>query len=124
MKNSYIKMNADLGNYRSIEICARAQTKEICCGPTLAFLEYGENQIGLASGLDLILYGAKDSWAKLVALSEKITIDEALDPLMPDIYRVAYDEKEWEQDLLQISSEKITEYTGLRKKIDPCISLP
>lgn len=123
MKNSYIKMNADLSNYRSIETCARAQTKEICCGLSLAFLGYNENSIGLASGIDLFLHSDADSWNKIRALSKKITLEESLNPLMPDIYRISYDEKEWEPDLLQLTNEDITRHTGLRNKIDPCISL-
>lgn len=122
MKNNYIKMNVDLENYRSIEICARAQTKELCDGPTIAYLGYnGEQQLTLASGLDLILYQDKNSWKTLIDLAKNITLEEALNPLLPEIYKISYDQKEWEENLTSITEKEITNLTGLNKKIKPCI---
>ncbi len=123
MKNAYIKMNVDLGNYRSIEVCARAQTKEICDGLTLAFLGYNKGRVALASGLDLILYGTDDTWGRLVTLSKTMTIEEALNPLMPEIYRISYDEKEWEKDLLAVTEQNINQLTGLDRKVKPCVEI-
>ncbi|MEK7673071.1 MAG: hypothetical protein AAB373_04260 [Patescibacteria group bacterium] len=125
MKNAYIKMNAELGNYRSIEICARAQTKEICDGPSMAFLGHSkENEPILASGLDLALYGDKDSWKKLIKVTKKLTLAESLNPLMPEIYRISYDEKDWDQDLITIKEKEIAELLGLAQKITPCVTIP
>lgn len=123
MKNAYIKMNVELENYRSIEVCARAQTKEICCGLSVAFLGYDGGRVGLATGIDLILHGKTDTWDKIVELSKQVQLEEGLDPLLPDIYRVSYEEKEWEEDLITINGEDINRFTGLDKKIKPCIYL-
>ncbi len=123
MKNAYIKMNVDLGNYRSIEVCARAQTKEICCGLTLTFLGYGEGRLALATGIDLILYGEENSWQRLLEVSKQTGLEEALNPLLPDIYRVSYDESEWEPDLLALTDKEINKFTGLDKKISPCMDM-
>ncbi len=122
MKNSYIKMNVDLENYRSIEICARAQTKEICDGLTVAYVGYnGDKQMILASGLDLILYQNKDSWKTLMNLINNITIEKALEPLLPEIYKITYDQKEWDEKLTNITDKDITNLNGLNQKIEPCI---
>ncbi len=122
MKNSYIKMNVDLGNYRSIEICARAQTREICDGLSIAFMGYnGGNKTTLATGLDLILYGQEDSWSKLMDVCTNMTVDEAINPQMPEIYHISYDKTEWEADLVNITEKQINELTGLDTKITPCI---
>lgn len=122
MKNNYIKMNADLGNYRSIEICARAQTREMNDGLSVAFMEYGDNkELMLASGLDLILYGDKDSWSAIMEIMKNITLEEAFNPTLPEIYRITYDKKEWEEDLLSINDKDISNLTELNKKIKPCI---
>lgn len=123
MKNSYIKMNVDLGNYRSIEVSARAQTKEIC-ELTFAFQRYNGGRVAMASGLDLILYGEKDTYDNLVAMSKKMTLEDALNPLMPEIYRMSYDEKEWEPDLLEITEKTINQMTGLDKNVIPCLTIP
>jgi len=123
MKNAYIKMNVDLGNYRSVEICARAQTKEMCDGPTVAFLGHDKDKMTLATGLDLILHGNKDSWSTYVDVCKKTTVGEALNPLMPEIYRISYDKAEWREDLLSITEKDINQLTGLDHKIVPCVTI-
>ncbi len=123
MKNAYIKMNVDLGNYRSIEVCSRAQTKEICDGMSLAFLGYDGGRSALAYGLDLILYDRPDSWDKIVSLSKHMTLGEAIDPLMPEIYKISYDQTEWEQDLVDLTEKDIMHMKGLDAKIEPCVEI-
>lgn len=123
MKNSYIRMNVDLENYRSIEVCARAQTKEMCDGLTFAFLKDPQNGLALATGVDLILYGNKASWKDLISVAKNITFDEALSPLMPEIYRISYDESEWEPDLLTVQEKDINKMLNLEAKIKPCVTL-
>ena len=120
MKNAYIKMNADLGNYRSIEVCARAQTKEMCDGLTIAFLQDQSGKLTLATGLDLILYGNERTWVDFIDICKKITLDEAFNPLIPEIYKISYADSELEQDLLSITDRDIIQMTGLDKKILPC----
>lgn len=121
MKNAYIKMNVELGNYRSIEVCARAQTKELCDGLTLAFLGYDKGRVALASGIDLILYGQEDSYQRLEDLCKTMTLEEGLNPLMPEIYRISYDEKEWQPELLAVTEKDVNELTGLDQKVKPCV---
>ncbi len=123
MKNNYIKMNADLGNYRSIEICARAQTREMNDGLSVAFMEYGNEtkELTLASGLDLILYGNKNSWSAIMDIMKNITLEEAFNPVLPEIYPITYDKKEWEPDLISITEKDVSNLTELNKKIKPCI---
>ena len=120
MKNGYIKMNVDLENYRSIEVCARAQTKEICDGLAAAFLGFNNNQTTLASGLDLCLYHDDKSWPTILQLIRNITLDEALSPLMPEIYRISYQQNEWKENLLAVTSKGIIDLIGVDKKITPC----
>ncbi len=124
MKNAYIKMNVDLGNYRSIEVCARAQTKELSDGLTFSFLEYqnGKDTMALASGLDLILYGHHQSWETLRTICKKMTLEEAINPLIPEIYRITYDEAEWEPDLITITEKDANKIAGL-DHLPACISL-
>lgn len=124
LKNNYIKMNADLGNYRSIEVCARAQTKELVDGLSIAFLGAPENPFTLATGIDLILYGHKEGWNNLMHVTKSLSFEEAFNPLLPEIYRISYDKKEWEEDLLQITHKDISELEGMDKKIKPCAIIP
>lgn len=123
MKNAYIKMNVDLGNYRSIEMCARAQTKEICDGPTVAFLGYNGDKMTLATGLDLILRGNKDSWSTFVEMCKKTTLEQALSPLMPEMYRITFEKPEWDERLLSISEKDINTLMGMDSTMRPCVHL-
>lgn len=121
MKNAYIKMNADLGNYRSIEMCARAQTKELC-EFTTAFLQTPEGTIP-ATGLDLILHGDENTWDFFVDESKQITLGEAFSPLYPEFYRIIYAEGQRDADLMDITDKDITQMAGLEQKIRPCAIL-
>ncbi|MFA6918132.1 MAG: hypothetical protein WC285_04880 [Candidatus Gracilibacteria bacterium] len=120
LKNNYIKMNADLGNYRSVETCARAQTKELVDGLSIAFLGASNSPLTLATGIDLILYGRKDGWNNLMHVVKTLSFDEAFSPLLPDIYRISYDKKEWEDDLLTVTENDINKLEGIDKKVKPC----
>lgn len=123
MKNNYIKMQVDRSNYRSIEVCARAQTKEMNDGFTLAFLEGQDKKMYAAMGLDFILYGNDQTWSHLVETIKTITVEEAFNPLLPELYRVIYNEAERTPEQSAITDEQIMELTGLNKKIIPCAKL-
>ncbi len=123
MKNAYIRMNVDFGNYRSIECCARAQTKEICDGLTIAFVKH-KGQTALANGLDLLLYDHKDSWQDLVTLSKSLSLQEAINPLLPEIYKISYNDSELDPELLALTDTEINQQTGLHRKIRPCVEIP
>lgn len=123
MKNNYIKMQVDRSNYRSIEVCARAQTKEMNDGFTLAFIKAQDNQLYAAVGLDFILYGNDETWPNLVKTIKNITVAEAFDPLLPELYRVIYNEKDRVPNLTAITDAQIMEVTGVGKKIVSCVTL-
>ena len=123
MKNAYIKMQVDLGNYRSIEVCARAQTKEMGGDYTIAFLGGPNGEMVPATGMDLILYGNKDTFKILTEESKQITLEEGVNPLMPEFYRIVYPESERDPELLGITAEDITRLTGLDQKIKACAEI-
>ncbi len=123
MKNAYIKMQVDLGEYENIEVCARAQTKELGGDISIAFLAQPDGKLIPATGVDLIVYGSQQTWQVLVEQSKLIGIGEALNPLMPDFYRIIYSKADREQELSSVTAEEITRITGLDKKIKACAQL-
>jgi hypothetical protein len=122
MKNAYIKMQVDRGNYKSIEVCARAQTKETVDG-IFAFLETANKSLVQATGLDLILYGDEHRWEHLLAELQTMTVEDALNPGMADFYRFMYVGVDADPSLLQITSEQISQLTGQEKRIRPFIRI-
>lgn len=123
MKNAYIKMQVDLGNYRSIEVCSRSQTKEMGGDYTIAFLGGPNGEMIPATGLDLILYGDEKTWQSMMDESKQITLEEGVNPLMPEFYRIIYGENEREADLMSVTAEDITKLTKLDQKIKACATL-
>jgi len=123
MKNAYIKMQADRGNYRSIEVCARSQTKEMGGDFTLAFMAGPNRELVPSTGLDLILYGTDETWPRLVEQSKIITLEEGIFTLMPEFYRILYLETERDPDLLGVSAEDITKLLKLDQKVKACTTI-
>lgn len=123
MKNAYIKMQVDLGNYRSIEVCARAQTKEMGGDFTIAFLGGPKGEMVPATGLDLILYGNEQTWSCLIEESKLITLQDGVSALMPEFYRILYTEPEREAELMAVTPDDIAKLIHLDEKIKPCVEI-
>ncbi|MBN1494996.1 hypothetical protein JW911_04665 [Candidatus Peregrinibacteria bacterium] len=123
MKNGYIKMMTDRGNYRSIEVCARAQTKELIGDLHLAFLDTSDGKMLQANGLDIILYGDENTWPAIFESAKQITLKEALSVSMPENYKIVYPETERDSCLAAITPEQITKMLHLDKKIKACIHI-
>lgn len=122
MKDAYVKMQAELQNYKAIEACVRVQTKEYN-EFTIAFSHNPGDKMSLATGIDLYLYGKENLWSQISKMANNITFSEALNPLMPEFYTVMYPAKDREENLFAISSDQIIKFTGLDKKISPCIEI-
>jgi len=118
-----LKLLVDLGEADEAKALEKVQTKELGEDLTIAFLEHGERKIALATGLDLVIYGKPDAWKILKNQARNITIAEALDPMMPEFYRVMYGTKERDEQLMAITAEQILKHTGLSQKIEACAIL-
>ncbi len=123
MKNAYIKMQADRGNYRSIEVCARSQTKEMGGDFTLAFMGGPNGELVPSTGLDLILYGTDETWPCLIEQSKIITLEEGIFTLMPEFYTILYTENERDPELLSVTAEDITKLLQLDQKVKACTTI-
>jgi hypothetical protein len=123
MKNAYIKMQVDRGNYKSIEVSARAQTKEICYGLHLAFIRDHLGESIPATGLDLLLYGNTETWPLLMRMSKSVTLQNSLDPMMPGIYRKLYRDTEQVPEFMNVTIDQIVRSNGFKDKIEPFAQL-
>ncbi|MBI2038193.1 MAG: hypothetical protein HYT15_04725 [Candidatus Magasanikbacteria bacterium] len=123
MKEAYIKMMEEIRDDKNKEVCEKTETKTICGDISLAFLGDKNGSLHQATGLDLILYGDKNTQPRLVELSKNITLGEALDSMMPLFYEVLYSQPEREFDLRNITTDQIASIIGLHKKIKPCVEM-
>ncbi|MFA6475229.1 MAG: hypothetical protein WCV88_03420 [Patescibacteria group bacterium] len=122
MKNAYIKMNVDRQNYRSIEVCARAQTKEMGDGYLLAYGQTTAGKLIPATGLDLYLYGTDKTWSTIQHMAKNLTVRESLLPAMPELYRYVTTEAQRDPALAAITPDQIVTAIDLNKKLEPCIN--
>lgn len=123
MKNAYIKMQLERGNYRSIEVCARAQTKELGGDLSVAFLRTPGGNMLPATGVDLLLYGSDQTWPTLLEVCKSITLEESIDILLPELYRIVYAEPDRDPELLKVGPENVFQVLGLDKKVSACASI-
>lgn len=121
MKNAYLRLHADRGNYKSVEMCAHAQTKEMCDGFITAFCGGPQNELVPAAGLDLYLYNTPNTWLTIMEEVKNLTLNDALNPSLPEFYRYVYSESERVSELAAITADDVTKLTGLDKKIKPCV---
>lgn len=123
LKDAYLAMCRDRGDMESMSACERVQTKEFVEGPTVAFIKGAAGVVAPAAGVDLSLYHNEHTWDTIVSLTRNITLEEAFCPRLPDYYPVMYPEVERIPALSTLTTEQITECTGLDKKLYPCVTI-
>lgn len=123
MQRAYYRLQREAGNGREAEICQAAETKATV-DVTVAFLGTPSGNLLPATGLDLLLYGDQHRWQRLVEELKVMTLEDALNPGMPDFYRIIYPGAEGDRSLLRLTPAEIATLTKLDKKIRPCVHLP
>ena len=121
MKEAFIKLATDIGDMESVRRSELLQTKELIDAPTVAFARGPKNELIPATGLDLYLYGNGETVPALRRTMLNLMLDDALEPLLPDIYRVVYPEPERQQFLSSITAEDITCLLRIDAKEEPCV---
>lgn len=121
MKGAYIKMNVDRMNYRSIEVCARAQTKEMSDGYLIAYGQAPDGGVVQANGIDMYIYGDSNTWAVVQEVANTVTINDSLYPAMPEFYRYVYTEQQRDPNLSAITPEQMIVQNNLQAKLKPCL---
>lgn len=122
MKNAYIKMNVDRQNYRSIEVCARAQTKEMNDGYLMAFGLAPNGGHIPATGLDLYLYGTEQTWPTIQNVARNLTVEQSLQPALVEFYRFVYPEPDRVAALTALTAEQVVAHADIDQVLQPCIS--
>lgn len=124
MKDAYLRVVDELGFSEERAHCEVVQTKELGEDMTIAYVGGANGRTALATGLDLALHLAPDSFEILKQEAKQITLDQALDPMYPLFYKVVYPDWERKESLLSITAHDITHNTGIEEKIMPCVKLP
>ncbi|MBP7992253.1 MAG: hypothetical protein KAZ30_01200 [Candidatus Magasanikbacteria bacterium] len=123
-KYAYLKVMAELGETEELGMVEVLQTKELGEDMTIAYVGGAKGRTALATGIDVALHLAPDTFEILKQEASQITLDQALDPMYPLFYKVIYPDWERKESLLSVTAHDITHNTGIEEKIMPCVKLP
>ncbi|OGJ56649.1 hypothetical protein A3D88_02615 [Candidatus Peribacteria bacterium RIFCSPHIGHO2_02_FULL_52_16] len=119
IKDAWGQLLTDLGETKEAEALAPVQTKELGGdGLVLAYTKTREDDIVPATGIDMILEEECDtSYEHFLALSKTVTLEEMMQPMLPEMYTVLYSAEERDPVLSCLLPDQIGKATGLQQKI-------
>lgn len=115
VKEKFILLLAEMGEQEKAKNIAQIPTENFAEG-NLAFLPFKEGFFK-ASLLDAYLYEG-DAYRYFCKLAKKITLDESIDSLLPEMYKIVVPLVEREENLLKISDMDIITTSLMKKKIE------
>ena len=124
MKEALMHVLVEMGEYREIQSVSRIQTKEFGGdGITLAYIKNERGLLEPATGIDLLFAEKKFSMKDYRTLAEKVTFEEMIDPMLPEMFTVLYPSYTRvgtpEESL---TAEQIIRDRGMQKKLDEFFS--
>ena len=117
-KEAWIKFLIEIGEQSEANAVAPVQTKELGGdGLVLAYIKTATGSTVPATGFDMLLDEGDTGFDHYVALSKRVTLDEMMAPMLPEMYTVLHPELQRDPALLSVTPEQIFEATGLRSKL-------
>jgi len=117
-KYAWEKFLKEVGENEEAEALNPVQTKELGGdGLVLSYLKTSNDNLINARGIDMILSDKDTSFERYVNLSKKLTLSEAMNPMLPEMYEVLYSYDDRDLDLWKTPVDQIFKATGLYKKL-------
>jgi hypothetical protein len=117
VKQAWMKLLSEIGERDEADAVIPVQTKELGGdGLTVAYFETIQKTLVPAMGMDMVLDETDTTFEKYVDLAKKVTLSEAMQPLLPEIYSVLYTAQERDPALSLLKPEDILHATGLEEK--------
>ena len=119
IKDAWSQLLMELGEREEAEALIPLQTKELGGdGLVLAYTKTREDDIVPATGIDMILEEECDtSYEHFLSLSKTVTLEEMMQPMLPEMYTVLYSAEERDPVLSCLLPDQIGKATGLQQKI-------
>ena len=118
LKYAWFKMLNKLGYKEEAEATLPIQTKELGGdGMVLSYFKRPDNKFVPATGIDMLIDESDTSPNQYVELSRRVSLDEIMNPMLPEIYTVLYPFDKRDAKLANLNPEDILEATGLGNKI-------
>lgn len=117
-KEAWQEYLMEVGNEEEADRVEPVQTKELGGdGMVLVYMETSDGKIVQATGIDMILDEGNTDFNKYIELSKKVTLAEAMDPMIPEMYEVLYSQKDRDPVLDSIIPEQIFENSSIYEKL-------
>ncbi len=118
-KEAWGKMLRAVGESKEADALTPIQTKEL--GGDGMVLAYSRSASGTemfpATGIDMYLSEKDTGVEKYLNRSKEVTMQEMMNPMLPEMYTVLFTADERDPELLKISPEAILRETGLQEKL-------
>jgi hypothetical protein len=118
LHQAYIKMSG------ASDILPVNHTKGLRSDFIIGYFHSSVGKLVGASGIDLALHNNKESWNYFKQTMEKLTTEESMAPLFPELYRALYNPDQQDPELSKITMDDIINYYKLPQKVTPCIEVP
>lgn len=117
-KEAWSRLLRAQGENEETDALVPVQTKELGGdGLVLAYLKTAKGELTPATGIDMALENGNTSFDFLVELSKKVTLNEMMNPMFPEIYTVLYSFPDRDPALTKLTPEAILRETGLQEKL-------
>lgn len=118
IKKAWQKILRAKGEHIEAEAIESVQTKELGGdGMVLAYLEMHNRNLTPATAIDMMLEQTDTGFGKYLSLSKTVTLSEAMNSLLPEMYTVLYSQKERDPALAGITPERILRESGTVEKL-------
>ncbi len=89
----------------------------------LAYFRDNKGNLCGASGLDLVLHYNPDSWEIFNNITKQVTLEEAMAPLFPELYKILYPDQLRQAELASLNHKQMIKLYDLESKVSPCITI-
>jgi hypothetical protein len=117
-KQAWMDFLRELGEQDEAAAVIPVQTKELGGdGLVMVHLHTKKDDLVPATGFDMMLDESDTSFSHFLDLSKKVTLEEMMNPMLPEIYTVVYPLHERDAQLSTLAPEAIYKATGLQDKL-------
>ncbi len=117
-KRAWTELLRRMGEEEEAAAQEPVQTKELGGdGMVLAYINSAEGTYLPASGIDMMLNPRDTRVEKYIERSRVVTLQEMMNPMLPEMYTVLYAQTDRDPALLSVTPEQILEGTGLQEKL-------
>jgi hypothetical protein len=117
-KRAWRALLTELGNTQEAQAVEPVQTRELSGdGMVLSYMRTVKDEVVPATGFDMALKDKDTTFERYLGLSKRVTMEEIMNPMLPEMYTVLYPQDERQPALTSIHPEDILQATGLDERL-------